>query len=191
MPHQANALVREQSSTEFLSNATITAIAWVGLFEANAFMFESFIINANVSWVFLPAAIRILAVLLAGSAGVTGLFIGSIYLNLSGENTLLIDAISLSIISAASPLIGIKTMSKWIHLSPNLRGLTWQHILALASAGAVFSVFGTQFYLAFSKGFESYSTSWWPMLVGDLVGTLIVLYAVSLIAKVTRKIRPN
>ena len=51
--------------------------AWCSAYYLNEWLFLQFILVKNfISWVFLPAAIRVLAVLLAGWIGVVGDFLG-------------------------------------------------------------------------------------------------------------------
>ena len=52
------------------------ALAYWLLYDLNAWFFASFSFTATVAWIFLPAAIRVIAVLLLGWRGFAGLFIG-------------------------------------------------------------------------------------------------------------------
>lgn len=187
MPQQSSSAVSRQSGIEFVNNAGLTAIVWIGLFEANAYVAEVLVVNDYVSWFFLPAAIRVLSVLLAGYAGVLGLFVGALFTNMPIDSVNLIDALALSVISAISPLIAVGVLYRFFSLSNSLAGLRWWHLIAFAVVGAVCNVTATQLYLAHSLQRQSFSGSWWPMLVGDLVGTAVVLYVASLLAKFVKK----
>ena len=67
-----------KSSRRFIFKAIGVAIAWTLLFKLNMWLFKSLEVNQFVSWVFLPAFIRILSVLLFGWAAVVGLIVGAI-----------------------------------------------------------------------------------------------------------------
>jgi len=173
----------QQNSFEFASNAAYTALAWIGLFELNTFLFDELVVNQNVSWLFLPAAVRVLAVLVSGYAGVVGLFFGALYTNLPIDSVNLIDALALTALTALNPFLAVWLLIRCFGLKADLSGLRWWHLIAFAAAGAVSNVTATQLYLAQSLQRQSSSGSWWPMLVGDLVGTAIVLYAASFLAR--------
>ena len=53
------------SARTFLVQLSVVAGFWVGLFALNGWLFDRFAFSENVSWVFLPAALRMIAVLLA------------------------------------------------------------------------------------------------------------------------------
>ena len=178
-----------QTQFEFISNAGYTAFAWVGLFELNAYLFEGLVVNENVSWVFLPAVVRVLAVLLAGSAGVVGLFIGALFTNLPIDSVNLIDATVLTSLTALNPLLAVWLVIRFFGIKSDLSGLRWWHLVAFAAAGAVSNVLATQLYLAHSSRQEASIGSWWPMLVGDLVGTFLMLYVASILVRLAEKLR--
>lgn len=181
MQHKTNNAVSWQSGFEFVNNAGLTAIVWIGLFEANAYLAEVLVVNENVSWFFLPAAIRVLSVLLAGYAGVFGLFVGALFTNMPIDSVNLIDAVAISSISAISPLIAVGVLYKGFSLSNSLAGLRWWHLIAFAAFGAVCNVTATQLYITYNNRLASLGGSWFPMLVGDLMGAFVFLYAASLL----------
>lgn len=188
MSFQSSKAPSRQTLFEFISNAGYTVIAWIGLFELNAYLFEGFVVNQNVSWVFLPAVVRMLAVLLAGYAGVVGLFFGALFTNLPINSVELLDVLMLTSITALNPLLAVWIVVRYFGINHDLSGLRWWHLILFATAGAVSNVVLTQSYLALSLRHDAASGSWFPMLVGDLVGTFVILYAASLIVKLTNKI---
>lgn len=181
--------IKRQTRVEFANNAGLTAVVWIGLFEANAYFAESLAINEYVSWLFLPAAIRVTSVLLAGYAGYLGLFVGALFTNMPIDSVNLIDAIALSAISAISPLIAVKLLYRGLSLSDSLADLRWWHLIAFAVVGAVANVTATQLYFAHNSHLVTVGGSWVPMLVGDLIGAFVFLYIASLLARLAAKIR--
>lgn len=140
-----------QTHFEFVSNAGYTAIAWIGLFQLNAYWFEGLVVNENVSWVFLPAVVRILAVLLAGYAGVVGLFVGALVTNLPINSVELSDVLALTSLTALNPLLAVWVLVRYFGLKTDLSDLRWWHLIAFATAGAVSNVVLTQTYLAYGN----------------------------------------
>lgn len=153
------------------------ALAWVTLFELNAYWFEFLAISPYVGWVFLPAALRVLAVLLFKRRGVLGLFLGAVITNAPLWRTEWGDALALSAVSALAPALAIWLGFRWLKLEPNLNGLNGWQLLALSALAALSSsvLHGLLFYAI------EHDTHWLgamlPMTVGDFAGTLMVLYS--------------
>ena len=96
-----------KASRRFIFEAIGVAIAWTLLFKLNMWAFKSLEVNHFVSWIFLPAFIRILSVLLFGWAAVTGLIIGAIITSNPadiGHTTPYV----LALISGVGPMIAVR-----------------------------------------------------------------------------------
>jgi hypothetical protein len=61
-----------------LAVAASVAALWVGLFKFNSIFFEYLGVSQYISWVFLPAAIRMISVMLFDWVGAAGLFVGAV-----------------------------------------------------------------------------------------------------------------
>lgn len=153
------------------------ALAWVALFELNAYWFEFLVISPYVGWVFLPAALRVLAVLLFRWRGVLGLFIGALITNSPLLSAQWFDALALSSTSALAPALSLWLAYRWFKLKPALDGLSGSQLLALSGLAAVCS--SVLHSLVFS--IIEHDTPWHntivSMTVGDFAGTLMVLYS--------------
>ena len=153
------------------------ALAWVALFELNTYWFEFLTISPYVGWVFLPAALRVLAVLLFRWRGVMGLFIGALITNAPLMNAQLFDALALSTTSALAPALSLWLAYRWFQLKPALDGLSGWQLLVLSGLAAVCN--SVLHGLVFS--IIDHDTPWHnaivSMTVGDFVGTLMVLYS--------------
>jgi hypothetical protein len=55
-----------------------TALAWAVLYRLNDIWSDALAWSDGVTWLFLPAAVRPLAILLFGLRGAVGLFVGSL-----------------------------------------------------------------------------------------------------------------
>lgn len=155
------------------------AIIWVLLFQINLWIFSELHITGFISWIFLPAAIRMLAVMVGGWTGALGLFLGALVTNAVFADIDFINSVILATLSALGPLAAVYLCTRWLSLPTDLSGLQRSQLLVFAVAGAVFNVFPHNlfFYLT------DLTTDAWsgviPMFVGDLVGTLAVLYVAS------------
>ena len=153
------------------------ALAWVALFELNADWFEFLAVSPSVGWIFLPAALRVLAVLLFKTRGVLGLFLGALITNASLWGAEWGDALALSAVSALSPALALWLGSRWLKLEPTLQGLNGRQLLTLSAIAALSSsaLHALLFYAI------EHDTPWpnamLSMTVGDFAGTLMVLYS--------------
>jgi hypothetical protein len=153
------------------------ALIWVALFKLNAYWFEFLAVSPYVGWIFLPAALRVLAVLLFKGRGVLGLFLGALMTNASLWGTEWWDAFSLSAVSALAPALAIGLGFRWLKLEPTLNGLNGWQLLTLSALAALTNsvLHGLLFYAL------DYDTPWQSamlsMTVGDFAGTLLVLYS--------------
>ena len=113
------------------------ALAWVALFELNAYWFEFLVVSPYVGWIFLPAALRVLAVLLFKARGVLGLFLGALITNASLWGAQWLDALALSAVSALAPALALWLGFRWLKLEPTLQGLNGRQLLALSAIAAL------------------------------------------------------
>lgn len=153
------------------------ALTWVALFQLNAYWFERFNVSPYAAWIFLPAAVRVLAVLLFQGRGVLGLFVGAMITNAGLFNQHLFEALALSTMSAVAPALAVWLGIRWFKLQPALAGMNGLQLIGLSAlAAACSSLLHSALFF-----WLSYDISWIhsvaSMTVGDFVGTLIVLYS--------------
>ena len=160
---------------------------WVALYQLNSWFFSEIYLNSFISWIFLPAAIRMLAVMIGGWAGALGLFVGAILTNLSLFEIEPINAMVLAALSALGPVVAVHLCTRWLQLPLDLAGLQRSQLLVFALAGSIFNVIPHNLFF-YSTGLSHDAWSGvLPMLVGDLSGTLIVLYLASVSIRMVAK----
>ncbi len=113
-----------------------------------------------------------ISVFIFGWAGVLGLFIGSIITN---EVEMSSYVVYLAIISSLAPMFAKRTCQWCFNIPRTLEGLTGKQLLVFAIAGAVANSLFSSLYFHFTDGMDTLN-SFFPMFVGDLLGTLIILY---------------
>ena len=170
---------RKTSAPAFLVHAAGVATAWLVLFWLNDVLFAAVEVDAFTSWVFLPAAIRVLAVMLFGWAGIAGLFLGSCITIGPEVQSNWAHAGAISLVSALAPLIAVRTCQGWLKLPDTLAGLNPRNLLLFALAGAATSVALHQFAFLLFDTRDDVLEGVVPMFVGDLIGTALVLFAAS------------
>ena len=170
------------TSRRFIFEALGVAIAWTLLFKLNMWAFKSLEVNHFVSWIFLPAFIRILSVLLFGWAAVIGLIIGAIITSNPadiGHSTPYV----LAMISGVGPMIAVRFCEYVLKLPPTLIGIRPSHLFIFAITGAFVNVSLNGYYFALHQLPSHPITCLSPMFIGDMLGSIIMLYVASFTLK--------
>ncbi|MEY4653518.1 MAG: hypothetical protein RI884_2099 [Pseudomonadota bacterium] len=177
----AAASQRRLSATQCLAGTAAVAVAYVVFFKLNDWAFSLVKISDHISWVFLPAAIRMLAVMLFGWAGVAGLYLGSLT-QLGG--VLEVDparALVIAGISSVPCLVAARLVQRVLRVPGDLAGMTGRQLLVFGVAGGLASSGAHTVYFALEAGDLAPLAGFMPMFVGDTIGTLIVLYVGALV----------
>lgn len=158
-----------------LTQTFIAALIWVFFYQFSTWLFAYFEYNPHVSWVFLPAGIRMLAVFVFGWNGVLGLFLGSIITN---DHDIDMAVFEIAFISALAPMLALY-ICRWSFAIPNsLAGLTGMQLLVFALSGAFANAFLSQLYFHTNDS-RLLVYDFIPMFVGDLLGTIIIFYTIA------------
>ena len=163
--------------------AVAVVLLWTGLFYVNEWLFSALSLNSVINWIFLPAAIRMLAVMALGWVGAVGLFIGALLTNDIMVHSSWEDAIVIAGLSALGPMVAVRACTCLLRISDNLAGLRPSQLIIFSLAGVVCNVLPHNVYFFFSGHTPDIVSGMIPMLVGDLLGTLVILYLASLALK--------
>lgn len=156
----------------------ICALLYWGGFSLNMQLFDKASFSVGVSWIFLPAGLRLLLVLIFGLYGAVGISLASI---LMGWNNFFSDdpftAIASGIISGFSPYLARTLILNKTRLSVSLNNLGPKSLLICIVIFAVISPLLHQL-LFYTNGYtDNFGASLTVMIIGDLIGSLIVVYA--------------
>lgn len=166
------------SSPPIWLQTALIALVWVMLYVANDWLFEHVAISVYASWVFLPAALRMLAVMLCGWIGVLGLLVGSVitgyYTHGMGDPGMLIVLAGLS---ALSPMMAFLVCTHWFGWRDDLRGLNAVQLVVLSTLVSLFGASLHNLHLLAIGAINGFSQTFTTMFVGDMIGTFLVLYA--------------
>lgn len=152
------------------------AFAYVVFFDVNAWLFSTFKVSENISWVFLPAAIRMIAVLLAGWAGVAGLFIGSLAVDVPKFLADPAHALTLATLSSVPSIFAAQAVRHVLKIPGDLRGMTGRDLLCFGLAGGLANSAAHTVYFIARAGHQEPISGFVPMFVGDTIGMLLMLY---------------
>jgi len=152
-----------------------TAAIWVVLFRFNDWLFGYIELSQVISWVFVPAAVRLLCVMLFGLSGALGIWLGALLTNhaFTGPSQSLIVAT----LSAGGPVVAMLIGKRWLRISSSLHGITPAKLFQLSVLAATCNAIPHNFYFWVIGMVPDPVTGVGPMFVGDLLGTLLVLYA--------------
>ena len=145
---------------------------WIIFYRVSGVVFSYLEYNHETFWVFLPAGVRLVAVMLFGWVGVVGLFIGSA---LTNDDVRLSHVLLLSAVSSLAPKLALIVGRRLLNLNPTLDSLNPIDLIILALIASCFNAIMTVslFHLL---GESQLLFNLVPMFLGDLVGTFMLFY---------------
>lgn len=166
-----------------LSLIIVSAILFLLVFVANEAVFNSahFEFVRGMNWIYLPAGMRLLCTLAFGAAGAIGILIASwitcVFYFFPDDP---LRSFAGGIASAAAPYLVYKLAKKVYGLEASLTNLSPKRLLLLA---VVYSVANPALHHTWLllRGDPVAFTGFAVMVLGDLLGTLVVLYAIKLL----------
>lgn len=157
----------------------LSAALYFSLYHLNSWLFQALEVHAGANWIFIPAGVRLLCTLLFAGEGAVGLLLASLLivtLNL-GESMNLMTGLVAACISAGAPYL-VYRLAQRAGMPASLHKLTPGRLSALALAYAFANAGLHSLWFALSGHFTDIAQGFAAMFVGDLLGTLIVVYAV-------------
>ena len=173
------------SITQFLC-IVVSATLYYSFFRLNAYAFHAFEVHAGASWIFLPAGLRLLCTLLFGGEGAIGLLLASALLILTDFPPM--DPLTLMVaplLSAGAPYL-VYRLALRSGMPASLEKLT---PLRLAQLGILyaFASAGLHAIWFWLRGVHpDLLGGFVTMFTGDLVGTLMMLYAMKMLLAMAR-----
>lgn len=118
----------------------ITLVSFFVFFLINQTVFTPLSVSENITWIFLPAGLRLFFILVYRHPALVGLFLGSLLasVHLTEEN-LSPFTLLLALASTLNPLVALYAIKRWTpHFSRTLKNLGLKAILSLAIIQAFF-----------------------------------------------------
>jgi hypothetical protein len=166
------------SASVFLSPVliSIAAILYAASFSINSYVMGSFSFSLGVSWVFLPAGLRLLLTLLLDKNGALGIAIASIAISLGFYFEDPVLGIGAGIISGLAPYIAKLLVFPNKGSSRDLSQLDSKQLLNCVFVFSVVSPLMHQAWYSLHNKDGLFFEGLGVMIIGDLIGTLIVIY---------------
>lgn len=153
-----------------------TIVLFTGMLALNELLFKQLEFAPGINWVYLPAGVRLVCTLLFAEAGAVGL------LAVSWAVSFLVffpgnfdRAFMGGVLATAAPYLVYRIARHQYGLQGTLRNLTPGRLLVLGVAYSVASPLLHHLWFAW-RGEPDLLRGFAAMFVGDLAGTLIVLY---------------
>ena len=164
-----------------------TAVLFIGTIAINEFLFARLEFAHGISWVYLPAGVRLLCILLFAEAGAIGILLASwliCFLYFFPDDA--IRSFAGGILAALAPYLTYR----WLvagQFKPSLAGLGPWRLLGCALAFSIASPLMHHVWFALQGQREGLVDGFLVMASGDLIGTLIVLYTAKSLISLRRQ----
>ena len=169
----------------------VAMVSFFVFFLINQSMFEILSISENISWIFLPAGLRLFFILVYRHRALVGLFLGSLLASVySNQEPLSPFTLLLALASTLNPLIALYAVEKWSsQFSLRLENLCLEAIISLAIIQAFFcTTLHHLIFLGFEKTLqENFLGDILAMFFGDLFGILFMMGLLTLGLKLILK----
>jgi len=158
----------------------VSTILFLAVFVANEVLFNStqFEFVRGVNWIYLPAGMRLLCTLAFGGAGAIGVLIASwitcVFYFFPNDP---LRSFAGGIASAAAPYLVYKLAQNLYNLEPSLTNLSSKRLLLLALVYSLANPSLHHLWLLL-RGDPVDGNGFFVMVIGDLLGTLVVLYSI-------------
>ena len=166
----------QYQSMLFCVSAVISAVLYSALFFLNDRLTEVLKYDLGVSWVYLPAGLRLFLILIFGLAGAIGIAAASFAISYYGVFPPdLLTCIGIGLISGFAPLLAKWVVIANVNISNDLSNLSLQKIVFCVLMYAFMSAGLHQIWFEL-RGLESGSLDHFlVMFVGDIAGSILLI----------------
>jgi len=161
-----------------LAQMLATIALFLAMLALNDWLFPQLEFAPGINWVYLPAGMRLLCTLLFAEAGALGLLVVSWLVSFVFFFPHDFQrAFMGGILASLAPWLVYRGARRWYGLEGSLRNLTPQRLLVLSIACSLASPLLHHLWFAW-RGQPDLLRGFAVMFIGDLNGTLIVLYLI-------------
>ncbi|SAL10699.1 hypothetical protein AWB64_00313 [Caballeronia sordidicola] len=158
-----------------------TAFIFLLTLVANEWIFRHSEYVRGVNWVYLPAGMRLLCTLVFGGVGAIGILMASLiscfFYYFPNDP---VHALFAGIISALAPYLAYLFAIRKLGIRPSLDNLTAKRLLLLVLLYSIVGPAMQQSWSMLTDNAENAGERFVVMMIGDLGGTLIVVYTLKL-----------
>lgn len=172
-----------------LFSISVSALLFFTFFWVNEWVFGMTALHDGANWIFLPAGLRLLCTLIFGGEGAIGLLVASMmigYLRIDAMDP--VTQFGSELISAGAPYLAYRAALKF-GMPASLEKLSTARLGILAVAYAFTSSSLHSLWFMIRGFFTDFIYGWTAMLIGDVAGTLIMVYLLKMILAAVRRMR--
>ncbi len=171
-----------------LLSIVASAALYFGFYHLNGWLFAGLQLHAGATWVFLPAGLRLMCTLVFGGEGALGVLLASLVIVGLGFPVDPLTGVVAACLSAGAPYLAYRAALRagmpvtLERLSP--AGLGVLGLLYAFVNSTLHSVWYTLRGVS-----SSFLNNWITMFIGDLLGTLIMVYVLKMLLALMRSYR--
>jgi hypothetical protein len=171
-----NISISSERSPVFLVGALISALLYSALFFFNDWLTETIKYDLGVSWIYLPAGLRLFLILIFGLSGAIGIAAASFAISYFGVFPPdLVTCIGIGLISGFAPLLAKWVVVSNIPINNDLSNLSIQKIILCIVIYALMSSGFHQYWFVL-RDLESGSINHFlVMFIGDVAGSILLI----------------
>ena len=194
MPPLPRHPLREPTWQEGLWLAALSALAYTLTYSANVYVIRAQEAFVGVALFFLPAGVKLVAIMLARYWGALGLFCVNFIHTISFWNGLsTLEMLGVSIVWVGSTLLVVVALSRIMGLQPDLKGMRFSQFVWLSFTAAVVHGLAFNAYMVWI-GVRN-SAEWFSaakaMALGDFLGSGAVMLILLACFKLLRRARSH
>jgi hypothetical protein len=161
-----------------IATAAASGILFSLSFRLNQYFDEQFVYSAGISLLFLPAGVKLLAVLVGRLPAIVGLLVVSIYLGAGiWPDKSMTSVVYFAIVSLMTYPVAAFSLMRLLHIRHDLSNLRYHHIVLLSLAASVLNgIVHNLLYI--TQGVTSSEDLWQKsaaMALGDFMGCFVVV----------------
>ena len=171
-----NISISSERSRVFLVGVLISALLYSALFFFNDLLTETVKYDLGVSWIYLPAGLRLFLILIFGLSGAIGIAAASFTISYFGVfQADLLTCSGIGLISGFAPLLAKWVVVSNIPINNDLSNLSMQKIILCIVIYALMSSGFHQYWFVL-RDLESGSINHFlVMFIGDVAGSILLI----------------
>jgi hypothetical protein len=184
--------ITSSSASLFLMGVLISALLYSTLFFLNDLVTEAVKYDLGVSWIYLPAGLRLLLILIFGLAGAIGIAVASFAISYFGVfPTDLVTCIGIGLISGFAPLLAKLLIVSSIPINNDLSNLSLQKIIICVVAYAFISAGLHQYWFELRDLKSSSLDHFLVMFIGDIAGSILLIAVIKYSIDLLKRSKPK
>lgn len=162
-----------------------SAALYLGFYYLNLWLFAGLQLHAGATWVYLPAGLRLMCTLVFGGEGALGVLLGSLAIVWLGFPVDPLTGVVVAFVSGGAPYLAYRA-ALMAGMPATLQRLTPASLGVLGLLYAFVNSTLHSVWYTLRGVSSSFLHNWITMFIGDLLGTLIMVYVLKMLLALLR-----